>query len=127
MERKDSRPERRTQGIDRSELEFAINELAADQAALRVVLQSFLLRLFAVRAETAPAALAELRAHILESIAAIPLAPDDQYGGARWRRMVKASAERLLGEIGDTFDASIGDQPLRKASQPNRRYPSSSG
>ena len=126
MGRKDSRPEQ-ARGIDRSELEFAINELAADQAALRIVLQSFLLRLFAVRAETAPAALAELRTHILESIAAIPLAPDDQFGGARWRRMVSASAERLLGEIGDTLDASIDSPSMRKAPQPNRRYPSSSG
>ena len=86
-----------------SDVEFAINELAADQAAIRLVFQSFLLRLFAVKADAAPAALAELQDHVSRSIAAIPLAHDDQVGAARWKKLVAASAERLLGEIGDTI------------------------
>ncbi len=85
------------------DVEFAINELAADQAAIRLVLQSFLLRLFTVRADAAPAALAELHDHVLRSIAAIPSAGDDEVGSARWKKLVAASAEKLLGEIGDTI------------------------
>lgn len=91
------------------ELERLVNELAADQAALRIVTQSFLLRVFALRPETAPAALAELQNHVLRSVEAIPLATDDEVGAARWKKLVFASAERLLGEISDTFAA--GDPP----------------
>jgi hypothetical protein len=86
-----------------ADVEFAINELAAEQAAIRLVLQSFLLRLFAVKADAAPAALAELQDHVSRSIAAIPLARDDQVGAARWKKLVAASAEKLLGEISDTI------------------------
>jgi hypothetical protein len=93
---------------ERVELEFVINELAADQAAVRIVLQSFLMRLLAVRAETAPAAFAELQDHVLRSIAAIPLAPDDEVGAARWKKLVAASAGKLLGEISDTLDLPAG-------------------
>ena len=46
------RPVRENVGV---ELELAVNELAADQAAVRIVLQSFLLRLFALRPDAAPA------------------------------------------------------------------------
>ncbi len=98
-----------------AELETVINELAADQAAVRIVLQSFLLRLFALRAETAPAAFAELQEHVSMSIEAIPLARGDQLASARWKRLVATSAERLLGEISDTLDASVGEQVPRKA------------
>ncbi len=86
-----------------AEVEFAINELAADQAAIRLVLQGFLLRLFTVRAEAAPAALAELHDHVLRSIAAIPSGGDDEVGAARWKKLVAASAKKLFGEISDTL------------------------
>jgi len=119
---KSGRPARDDGSAD-LELELAINELAADQAAVRIVLQSFLLRLLAVRADTAPAAFAELQEHVSMSIEAIPLAAENQLGSARWRKLVANSAERLLGEIGDTLDASVGEQVRWKA----RRYPSSSG
>ena len=91
-----------------AELEQIINELAADQAAVRIVLQSFLLRLLVVRAEGAPTAVAELHDHVFRSIEAIPVASDDTIGGARWKRLVVASAEKLLGEITDTLSRSIG-------------------
>ena len=89
-----------------AELEQIINELAADQAALRVILQCCLLRIFAVRAETAHAAFAELQNHVSMSIEAIPLAREDELGGARWKRLVATGAERILGEVGDTLEAS---------------------
>ena len=104
------RPIRETAGV---ELELAVNELAADQAAVRIVLQSFLLRLFALRPETAPAAFAELEDHVLRSIEAIPLASDDQLGAARWKRLVAASAEKLLGEITDTLALPARDRRRR--------------
>ena len=101
--RKAVRGQRPAQDAASADVEFAINELAADQAAMRLVLQSFLLRLFAVRADAAPAALAELQDHVFRSIAAIPLAQDDEIGAARWKKLVTASAEKLLGEISDTI------------------------
>ena len=105
------RPVRENAG---AELELAVNELAADQAAVRIVLQSFLLRLLAVRPEAAPAAFAELEDHIFRSIEAIPSASDDQFGAARWKRLVAASAEKLLGEITDTLDLRGRDRRMRQ-------------
>ncbi len=96
-----------------AQLEFVINELAADQAAVRIVLQSFLLRLLAVRAESAPETFAELQNHVFRSIEAIPLARDDEIGAARWKRLVVASAEKLFGEIGDTLASSTDVRPRR--------------
>ena len=98
-----------------ADLEQIINELAADQAAVRIVLQCCLLRVFAARAEAAPAIFAELQQHVSMSIEAIPLAPEDQLGGARWRKLVANSAEQLLGEIGDTLDAPARERVRRKA------------
>ena len=95
------------------ELELAINELAADQAAVRIVLQSFLLRLLAVRADAAPMAVAELRDHVFRSIEAIPLARNDEVGAARWKRLIAASAEKLFGEITDTLDSAPSDRATR--------------
>ncbi len=108
-----SRLEQPVRDDESTRLELVINELAADQAALRIVLQSFLLRLLVVRAETAPGAFVELQDHVLRSIAAMPLAPDDAIGAARWRKLVVASAEKLFGEIADTLHQSIGgyEQP----------------
>ncbi len=117
----------RENGSADSELEFIINELAADQAAVRIVLQCCLLRLFAARPEIAPAAFAELEEHVFSSIRAIPLAPEDEIGGARWKKLVHASAENLLGEITDTLDASVGGRPSPRPPNATRRYPSSSG
>ncbi len=97
-----------------AELEIIINELAADQAAVRIVVQSFLLRLLAVRAETAPAALAELQDHVFRSIEAIPLASSDEVGAARWKKRVAASAKKLFGEICDTLDLPTGERRVRK-------------
>jgi hypothetical protein len=90
-----------------AELEQIINELAADQAAVRIVLQSFVLKLLVVRAEVAPMAVAELHDHVFRSIEAIPVAHDDAIGGARWKRLVVVSAEKLLGEITDTLSRSL--------------------
>ncbi len=101
--------------IDTAELELAINELAADQAAMRIVLQCCLLRLFVARADRAAAAFAELQDHVLRSIEAIPLAPTDELGGARWKRLVTASARKLLGEIDLTLAASGTGRARRKA------------
>ncbi len=98
---------RQARRTDSAELEAALNEIAADQAAARIVLQSFLLRLFALRPETAPAAFAELTDHVSRSIEAIPLAPEDEVGAARWKKLVSASADRLLGEIADTLDSPV--------------------
>ena len=107
-------PHRAGQTQGAVDFEILINELAADQAAMRVVLQSFLLRLFAVRRETAPTALAELREHVLKSVAAIPVAPNDLEGGGRWKKLVGERAELLFAEIGDAMDL-----PLRNAGPPN--------
>jgi hypothetical protein len=96
-------PGQRPGGNDRGNLELIINELSADHAALRIVLQSFVLRLLTVRAETAPAVVAELQDHVSRSIGAIPLSSQDRDGGQRWRELVAASAQRLLGEIADTL------------------------
>jgi hypothetical protein len=96
------------------ELELAINQIAADQAAVRIVLQSFLLRLFALRAETAPAAFNELQHDVLKSIKTIPLASDDQVGGARWKRLVAASAGQLFDEIADAIDLPARGGALRQ-------------
>ena len=104
----------RDHGNAELDLDQAINELAADQAAVRIVLQSFLLKLLVVRAEVAPIAVAELHDHVFRSIEAIPVAHDDAIGGARWKRLVVVSAEKLFGEITDTFSRSIGG-----AGQPN--------
>ena len=114
MNTKASQSGRPTRDNGSAELEQIINELAADQAAVRIVLQSFLLRLFALRAETAPSVFAELQEHVSVSIEAIPLASEDQLGSARWRKLVANSAERLLGEIGDTLDASAGKRGMRR-------------
>jgi hypothetical protein len=94
-------------------VELAINELAADQTALRIVLQSFLLRLFALRVETAASAFSELQDHVFQSIDAIPLAPGDEAGGARWKGLVAASAEKLFGEITDTIGTPVNDRELQ--------------
>ena len=72
------------------------------------------MRLFAVRAEAAPAAFAELRDHVLRSIEAIPEASTDEVGAARWKKLVVASAERLLGEITDTLDLSREERRMRQ-------------
>lgn len=114
MGRKACRPRERQLDDDGSELEFALNELAADQAAIRIVLQSFLLRLFASRSETAPAAVAELQDHVFRSIDAIPLGSDDEAGGARWKELVIASAEKLFDEIAETLDLPNGIRRLRQ-------------
>ncbi len=113
MTKPDQYPRRRAREDDNAAVEFVINELAADQAAMRIVLQSFLLRLFALRVETASAAFAELRDHVFRSIDAIPLAPDDEAGGARWKGLVAASAEQLLGEITDTIGLPVRDPAAR--------------
>ena len=98
---------------DVAELELMINELAADQAATRIVLQSLLVRMFALRRETALAALAELDDHVCRSIEAIPLAPGDQVGAARWRKLVAGCAQKLIGEISDALDLP----PARRATR----------
>jgi hypothetical protein len=90
------------------DLELVVNELAAEQAATRIVVQSLLLRLFAVRPQAAEAALGELRDHVLKSIDAIPVAPDDQAGGTRWKGIVRTRASDLLGEIADTLGSPAG-------------------
>ena len=113
MRRRSRQFRRRTGANDDAELELAINEIAADQAAMRLVVQSFLLRLFALRVETAAAAFAELQDHVYRSIEAIPLAPEDQAGGVRWKGLVAASAERLFGEIGDTIGESVPERKLQ--------------
>lgn len=95
------RPRRRAGESSDVDLEFALNELYADHAAMRIVLQSFLLRLFSVRADAAPAAFAELEDHVFRTIGAIRPAPGDEVGAARWKALVAASAEKLLGEIAD--------------------------
>ena len=105
MGRKDHLLKKRAREDD-SELELILNELAADQTAVRIVLQSFLLRLLALRSDTAPAVVAELQDHVFRSINAIPLAPDDEAGGARWKELVVASAEKLFGEITDTINTT---------------------
>jgi hypothetical protein len=85
------------------DVEFLLNEIAADQAAVRIVVQSFLLRLFAVRSEAAPLALAELREHALQSIHAMLLDPGDPDGGARWRDMVEARTAEMFAEIAEAM------------------------
>lgn len=110
-------PGRHALGAGSAELELAINQVAADQAAVRIILQSFLLRLFATRPATALTAFAELQDHVLRSIEAIPLAPDDEIGAARWKRLVSASAEKMLGEITDTMGEPVDDGGGRAARQ----------
>ena len=112
MSERASQSGRRVRDNRRTELELeqAINELAADQAAVRIVLQSFLLRLLAVRGDVAHTAVAELQDHVFRSIKAIPLAFDDEAGGARWKELVVASAEKMLGEITDTLGLPAGGQ-----------------
>jgi len=97
-----------------AELELAVNQIAADQVAVRIVLQSFLLRLFALRTETAPAAFSELQDHVLKSIKAITLASEDQIGGARWKKLVAASAGQLFDEIADAADLPARGGALRQ-------------
>ncbi len=85
------------------DIEILLNDLAAEQAAMRIVLQSFLLRLFATRPDTAPMALQQLRAHVVASVRAIPVTTEDAVGGTRWKEMVENRAEQLFAEIHDTM------------------------
>jgi hypothetical protein len=95
------------------DVELLLNQIAAEQAAMRIVLQAFLLRLFAARREVAPRALAELREHAINSIHAMRLDADDPAGGLRWRNLVEARALELFAEIGDALD-----MPAQSAVEP---------
>ncbi len=90
-------------------VEFVLNELAAEQAALRLTLQSFLLRLFASRPDATPEALEEMRRHVLRSVNAMPVDAGDPDGGRRWKRLVAARADEIFDEIDEAVDWRVTD------------------
>ncbi len=95
----------------RQDVEFVLNQLAADQAVLRLTLQSVLLRVLAARPDTAAVLLTELKEHVLRSAALIPVSQADVEGGERWKRLVHLRAEGLFAEIADAVEASLKSAP----------------
>ncbi len=106
-----AKEERRSTGHVATSLEDAVNEMAADQAVLRVTLQSFLLRLFASRPDAGALGLAHLKDQVLRSVTRVPLNTALGTNDEHWKRQMTARVEQLFDEIEVAFGPDASAPP----------------
>jgi hypothetical protein len=91
-----------------------LNLIAADQAALRLALQSLILNLFSAQRETGLRVLATMKQQVIESLRHMPTNEKDAESTQRARELHVSRAELLFKELEQALGNS-GAQPNLKA------------
>jgi hypothetical protein len=108
------------QGLSQSEeqlqaqMRAAMNLIAADQAALRLTLQSLILSLFGAQREAALRLMANMKQQVVESLRHMPTNEKDPVSTQRARDLHVSRAELLFKELEQALGNS-GERPNREA------------
>jgi hypothetical protein len=89
-----------------AQMRAALNLIAADQAALRLTLQSLILSLFGAQRETALGLLANMKQQVIDSLRHMPTHEQDTESIQRARELHLSRAELLFKEMEQALGSS---------------------
>jgi hypothetical protein len=86
-----------------AQMRAALNLIAADQAALRLTMQSLILNLFSAQPDSAQRLLENMKRQVLESLSRMPTNEKHLESARRTRELHVLRAEQLFKELEQAF------------------------